>query len=97
MDVDALVALQPDQPRAARGGQRLGHLGLADAGLALEQQRLLEGLGEVDRGGERPVGQVALAGQRTRNVIDGSQPAAVIKRPGAQHAAPDGACSPATR
>ena len=38
-DVDALVALQADQLAAGPAGQHLGHLGLADAGLALEQQR----------------------------------------------------------
>ena len=43
VEVDALVALQADQPRARRRGERARDLGLADAGLALEQQRLLEG------------------------------------------------------
>ena len=38
-DVEALVALQPDQPAAERRGQHLGDLGLADAGLAFEEQR----------------------------------------------------------
>jgi hypothetical protein len=50
VDVDTLVALEPDQPRTGGAGERLGDLGLPDAGLALEQQRLLERRGEVDGG-----------------------------------------------
>ena len=37
-----VVALQPQQLARQRGGQRLGQLGLADAGLAFEQQRALQ-------------------------------------------------------
>ena len=40
--VEALVALQADQLGAVHGGERLGDFGLADAGLAFEQQRALE-------------------------------------------------------
>ena len=58
------MALQPDQPGARRRGQRLGHLRLADPGLALEQQRLLELRGEEDGGGQRAVGEVVLGGER---------------------------------
>ena len=36
-DVEPFVALQPDQPGAGGRGQRFRGLGLADAGLALEQ------------------------------------------------------------
>jgi hypothetical protein len=54
------VALQADQSRAGCGRERLGGLGLADARLALEQQRLLEYSGEVDRDRKRLVGEVAL-------------------------------------
>ena len=39
LGVDALVALQPDQPAVEHLGQGLGHLGLADADLTLEQDR----------------------------------------------------------
>jgi hypothetical protein len=39
VDVDALVALQPDQPRTKCAGQCARDLGLADTRLALEQQR----------------------------------------------------------
>ena len=42
VDVQALVALEPDQPGAERRGEDLGELGLADAGLAFEEQRATE-------------------------------------------------------
>jgi hypothetical protein len=64
MDVDALVALQADEPRAGGGGERLGDLGLADARLALDQQGLAELAGEVDGCGLRAVGEVALLRER---------------------------------
>jgi hypothetical protein len=48
VEVDALVALKPDQAGAGRAGERLRDLGLADPGLALEQQRLLQCGGEID-------------------------------------------------
>ena len=57
-DVEALVALQTDQPRAERSGERLRRLGLADPRLALEQQRLLEAQGEEQRRRQPPLGQV---------------------------------------
>jgi hypothetical protein len=60
VDVDALVALQADEARPGRTRQRLGDLGLADAGLALEQQRLAEVGGQEQRDAQRAVGEVAL-------------------------------------
>ena len=48
--VDPLVALQADQPPAEQLREDLRDLGLADAGLTLEQQRLAEGQRQVDRG-----------------------------------------------
>ena len=57
-DVEALVALEPDQPGAERRRDRLRRLGLADARLALEQQRLLERQREVERGREPAVREV---------------------------------------
>ena len=39
VDVEALVALEPDQPRAEARREDLGELGLADARLALEEER----------------------------------------------------------
>jgi hypothetical protein len=64
VEVDPLVTLQADEPRADRAGQRLGDLRLADARLPLDEQRLAELGGEEDRRGERPVGEIALAGER---------------------------------
>jgi hypothetical protein len=63
VQVDPLVTLKPDQPRAGRPGERLRRLGLADAGFTLEQQRLLQRGCEIDGSGEAPVGEVVLAGQ----------------------------------
>jgi hypothetical protein len=64
VDVDPLVALQADEPRADRAGERLGDLGLADACLALDEQRLAELGAEEDGGGQRPVREVALPRER---------------------------------
>ena len=67
------MALQADQARALRRGQRARDLGLADARLALEQQRLLERRGEEDGRGQAPVGEVALAGQSLLDIRDGGE------------------------
>ena len=69
-DVEPLVALQPDQPRAGRGRERLRGLGLADARLALEQQRLLEREREEERGREAAVGQVVRRPERRLELVD---------------------------
>ena len=66
--VDALVALEPDQLAVRPRRQHLGDLGLADAGLALEQQRSLERQGEEDRGGQSLVGEVPVLGERSVDV-----------------------------
>ena len=79
MQVDALVALKPDEARAGRPRQRLGDLGLADAGLALQQQRLLEGGGQEDRRREALVGEIALTCQGLAygcGTVEGQDPAA---------------------
>jgi hypothetical protein len=73
MDVDALVALQADQARPGRGGQRTGDLRLADPSLALQQQRRLQRAGQEDRRGQRAVGQVALALERRPDGVDGPE------------------------
>ena len=52
--VDALVALQADQLAAGPAGEHLGQLGLADAGLALEQQRPPQRHGE-EHGRRQPL------------------------------------------
>ena len=66
--VDALVALQPDQLAAGPRRQHLGELGLADAGLALEQQRPLQLEREEDRRRQPFVGQVPVLGERSADV-----------------------------
>jgi hypothetical protein len=70
-DVEALVALQADELAAERLRQHLGDLGLADAGLALEEQRPAHAQAEEDDGGERPVGDVAGAGEKPGGFVDG--------------------------
>ena len=69
MQVDSLVALQADQARAGGGRQRPRDLRLADAGLALEQQRLLERDREVDGQRERAAGEIALGGERRARLL----------------------------
>ena len=56
--IDPLVALQANQLRAQRFGQRLGRLGLADPRLALEQEGLGQAQGEEERRRQARVGQV---------------------------------------
>ena len=68
--VDALVALQPDQLAAGPPREHLGDLGLADAGLAFEQQRPLEAQREEDRGREALVGEVLVVGQSLGDLGD---------------------------
>ena len=84
--VEPLVALQPDQLGAGRPRHRLGQLGLADAGRALDQQRLLQRSGEVRRGGGRRVGEVAGGVQPGGGVGGGGEPgghgASLGARPG---------------
>ena len=50
VDVEALVALEADQPRAQARRQHLGELRLADARLSLEEERTAELQGEERRG-----------------------------------------------
>ena len=56
VQVDPLVTLEADQPGARRTRQRLGHLGLANPGLPLDEQGLLEGDAEEHRRCEGAVG-----------------------------------------
>ncbi len=70
-DVDALVALQPDQAAAGDVGEHLRQLGLADARLALQQQRLLEHQRQVQHGGQPAIGQVGVFAERVGQRIDG--------------------------
>jgi hypothetical protein len=61
--VEALVALQPDQAGAVHLRHRLGQLGLAGAGGALDEDRLAEPVGEVDDAGDTFVGEVVHTAQ----------------------------------
>src|SRR5262245_31436202 len=69
--VEALVALQADQPGAADLGHGLGELGLARAGRPLDQDRLAEAIGEVHDAGDALVGQVVDLGERLAYGRDG--------------------------
>ena len=69
-DVDALVALEPQQLAAGPAGEHLRDLGLAHAGLALEQQRAAQGEREEDRGREALVGEIVVLRERGADVVD---------------------------
>jgi hypothetical protein len=58
------VALQADEASARGGRPRAGQLGLADARLAFEQQRLLEGDRQVQDRRDLAAGEIPLAGER---------------------------------
>jgi hypothetical protein len=68
-DVEALVALQADQPSAGGRGEGLRELGLAHAGLALEQQRLADGERDEQRRGQAALGQVGVLEQGPLQVV----------------------------
>ena len=61
--VEAFVALQADQLARMHGGERLGDLGLADAGLAFEKERALEEIHQPQRHRQLAVGDIADLGQ----------------------------------
>ncbi len=62
--VDALIALQSNQPAAQHRGDRLGGFGLADAGRAFEQQRLAERERKIGCRRDAVVGEVIGRAQR---------------------------------
>ena len=68
--VQPLVALHADQREVEERGDRLGELGLADAGRAFHQDRLLQVLGEIDGGGDLPARDVADRGQPLFDRLD---------------------------
>ena len=79
--VEPLVALQADQLGPVHRGQRLGDLGLADAGLALQQQRALEEVHQPQRRREVAVGDVADRGQAVGDLLAVSGPAIIACSP----------------
>ena len=68
--VDALVALQADQAPPRHGGQRLGHLGLADPHLTLQEKWTAERPGDEDGRGQSTVGEVAIGAQQLGELAD---------------------------
>ncbi len=69
-DIEALIALQADQPAAKRLGEHLGDLGLADAGLTFEEQRPLHTQREKQHGRQRPVRHIVRPGQEIERIVD---------------------------
>ena len=78
--VDALVALEPDQLGVEDAGERLRELGLADAGLALEQERTLHREREIDGAGKAVLGQVRVAPQSSLDLGHRAKPHGAIVR-----------------
>mgnify|MGYP001594628643 CR=1 FL=1 len=72
-DVQALVALQPDQARTECDCERLRRLRLADAGLAFQQQGLLQREREEERRRQAPIGQVVGSAERRLEIVDGAE------------------------
>ena len=70
-DVEPLVALQPDQPAPERRRQHLGDLGLADAGLAFEEQRPAHAQRQEQHRRQRAVGEVIRRRQELERLVDG--------------------------
>ena len=69
-DVDAFVTLQANQLGAERRRQRLGDLGLADAGFAFEEQRPAQLQCQVGRDRQAPIGDVELPGEELFELVD---------------------------
>ena len=69
-DVETLVALQPDQLGVERRRERLGDLGLADAGLAFEKEGAAQRERQEDRDRQPAVGDVLLGRERLLQLVD---------------------------
>ena len=80
-DVEPLVALQPDQPRAEDGGERLRGLRLPDPRLALEQHGLRERERQEERGREPAVRQVVGPAKRLLELVDRAELQATERSP----------------
>jgi hypothetical protein len=70
VDVEPLVALEPDQPGVERSRQDLRDLGLAHPRLTLEKQRPPHLEGEEDARGEAGVGDVVVPSEGGGGVVD---------------------------
>ena len=78
--VEPLVALQADQAGIEQFGDRLGQLGLAGAGGALDQDRLPEPLRQVHDAGDALVGQIADTAQSLTHQRRGTRGGTVRRR-----------------
>ncbi len=72
-DVESLIALQADQAAAQRGREHLSDLGLADAGLAFEEQRPAHLQRQIENGTERAVGEIFGFRKQRDGGVDGNR------------------------
>jgi hypothetical protein len=86
--VEPLVALQADERGIEGAGQGPRHLGLADPGVALQQQGAAKGLHERERHGQLAVGDIGLAGQSPLQLLARERRALHAFRAGLRHALP---------
>ena len=68
--VQTLIALEPDQRRVEHRREHLGDFGFADAGFALEQERLAQPQSQEEGRRETAVGNVFLAAQGGFEFVD---------------------------
>ena len=71
-DVEAFVALQPDQAPAQRRRQYFGDLGLADPGFAFEKDRPAHFQRQKQHGAKRAIGQVVALAKQIDGGVDRS-------------------------
>jgi hypothetical protein len=69
-DIETLVALQANQLSPERLGKNLCDFGLADAGLALEEERPCQVECQEQDGGERSVGDVIGTAEQGERLVD---------------------------
>ena len=69
-DIEAFVALQPYEVDVEARREHLCDVGLADARLALEEERALQLEGEINRRGQTPIGDVELALEQRLQLLD---------------------------
>ncbi len=79
-DVEPFIALQPDQAPAQSRRQNLGDLGLADAGLAFEEDRPAHFQRQIEHGAERAVGEIIRLGEEIDGGVDGGRERANLCR-----------------
>src|SRR3984885_6632826 len=83
--VDALVALQPDQPAAQHVSKNLGNLSLADPDLALQQDRAVQVQRDEQRRRQPPVGEITPPAEGIGELADGLRTLhAALSSPSAQ-------------